>query len=74
VKNVKSGLVARTKVLNFLDKQPSSAGVLAGNVGMSCDAVRHHLRLLESEGTVRRVGHRPCSWVLTGSGQKRLVP
>jgi predicted transcriptional regulator len=74
VKNVKSGLVARTKVLNILEKSPVNAVVLARNVAMSYDAVRHHLRLLEAESTVRRVGHRPCSWVLTGSGQKRLVP
>ncbi len=73
VKNVKSGLAARTKVLSVLDKQTADAAIIAQNVAMSYDAVRHHLRLLEAEGTIRRVGKRPCSWLLTGLGQKRLV-
>jgi hypothetical protein len=33
----------------------------------------HHLRLLESEGTVNRKGKRPYIWLLTGLGQKRLI-
>lgn len=73
VKSVKSGLLARTKILNVLDNRSADAATIARSVGMSCDAVRHHLRLLEAEGTVRRVGKRPFSWVLTGLGQKRLV-
>jgi predicted transcriptional regulator len=65
--------MARTKILNVLDNRSADAVAIARSVGMSYDAVRHHLRLLEAEGTVRRVGKRPCSWVLTGLGQKRLV-
>jgi len=40
---------------------------------MSYAAVIDHLRHLEAEGTVRRVGKRPCSWLVTGTGQKRLA-
>jgi len=70
---VKSGLTARTKILNFLDKQAANAGAVGNGTSMSYAAVIHHLRHLEAEGTVRRVGKRPCSWLVTGTGQKRLA-
>jgi predicted ArsR family transcriptional regulator len=73
VKNVKSGLRARSKILVALDKQPASAASVATSVKMSYNAAIHHLRLLEAEGTVQRKGKRPCVWLLTGLGQKRLV-
>ena len=73
VKNVKSGLEARTKILNLLDQQPFSAPTIARNIAMSYDAVLYHLHLLEAEATVSRRGKRPRIWVLTGLGQKRLV-
>lgn len=70
---MKSGLLARTKILNFLDKQAANAGVIGHETSMSYNAVMHHLRLLEAEDIVRRVGKKPFSWLLTGLGQKRLV-
>ena len=73
VKSLKSGLKARTKILNILDKQPVTAGTIARNTERSYAAVIHHLRLLEAEGTICRKGKRPCVWLLTGLGQKRLV-
>jgi predicted transcriptional regulator len=73
VKGVKAGLIARTKILNLLDNQTTDATTIAQSVAMSYVAVMHHLWLLEAEGTVRRVGKRPFSWLLTGLGQKRLV-
>jgi predicted ArsR family transcriptional regulator len=74
VKSVKSGLAARTKILNVLEKREFAASAIARDVAMSYESVRYHLRLLEAEGTVRRAGKkRPCIWLLTGLGQKRLV-
>lgn len=73
VNSVISGLSARTKILNLLDKQPVNAGDLARLTGLSYAASMHHLRLLEVEGTVGRRGKRPCVWFLTGLGQKRLL-
>ena len=72
VRNVKNGLSARTKLLSLLEIQPSRASTLAEKVGASYEVVIHHLRLLESDGTVNRKGKRPCIWALTGLGQKRL--
>jgi DNA-binding transcriptional ArsR family regulator len=73
VNNVKSGLTARTKILNFLEKQPISAGLIAQETRLSYDSVRHHLRLLEAEGKACRKGRKPSIWMLTGLGQSRLV-
>jgi predicted ArsR family transcriptional regulator len=73
VKSVKSGLSARTKIIFALEKRSAAASAIAHDAGLSYDVARYHLRLLESEGTVRRAGKRPCVWLLTGLGQKRLV-
>jgi predicted transcriptional regulator len=70
---VKSGLAARTKVLNVLDKHLADAAAIAQETSMSYGAVMYHLRLLETEGTVCRKGKRPYIWMSTGLGQKRLV-
>jgi predicted transcriptional regulator len=73
VKNVKSGLKARTRILEALEKRASDVASIAKEISMSYGAVLHHLRLLENEGTVNRKGKRPYFWLLTGLGQKRLV-
>jgi predicted ArsR family transcriptional regulator len=73
VRNVKSGLKARTKILTVLERQDGSADFLAKNIEVTYAAVMHHLRLLEAEGTVSRRGKKPCVWLLTGFGQKRLI-
>jgi len=73
VKSVKTGLVARTKILNLLETATSSAAGIAQKAGLSYVSALHHLRLLERVGTVRRKARRPYLWELTGSGQKRLI-
>jgi len=73
VKSVKTGLVARTKILNLLETTTSSATGIAQKTGLSYVSVLHHLRLLERVGAARRKARRPYLWELTGSGQKRLI-
>ena len=73
VRNVRSGLRTRTKLLSSLEVQPNSAGNLAVKESTSYEVVMHHLRLLEVEGTVSRKGKRPWVWTTTGLGQKRLT-
>jgi len=73
VRNVKTGLKARTKILNALEKKRSDASSIARELPLSYSTVMHHLRLLEIEGIVNRKGKRPYLWLLTGLGQKRLV-
>jgi predicted transcriptional regulator len=73
IKNVKSGLKARTIILNVLEIRASDAKAIAKEKSLSYGVVMHHLRLLENEGTVNRKGKRPYIWLLTGLGQKRLI-
>jgi predicted transcriptional regulator len=72
IRNVNSGLKARTKILETLEAKPSFAGRIAKEAFLSYSVVIHHLRLLEKEGIVYRKGSRPYYWVSTGLGQKRL--
>lgn len=73
IRNIKLGLRARTKVLNFLEGRSLDAKTVAKETGLFYGVVMHHLRLLEAEGIVVRKGSRPYVWALTGAGQKRLV-
>ena len=64
IRNVNSGLKARTKILDALENQPYSAVRIAKDSSLSYSVVRHHLRLLENEGIVHRKGRRPSYWVV----------
>ena len=72
-RNVRLGLLARSRIARFLEKQPSNAKTIAKGIGMSYAAVLHHLRLFEAEKVVARKGKRPFTWELTGAGQQALV-
>ena len=72
-RNVRLGLLARSRIALFLEKRPSNAKTIAKGIGMSYGAVLHHLRLFEAEKVVARRGKRPFQWELTGAGQQRLV-
>jgi DNA-binding transcriptional ArsR family regulator len=71
-RNVRSGLVTRTKILTVLEKQSLTASKIAQTSNLSYGVVMHHLRLLKNEGTVERKGIKRYVWLSTGLGQKRL--
>jgi predicted transcriptional regulator len=73
VKNVKNGLIARSRILIALETQQSDGTAIAKEKNLSYGVVMHHLHLLEGEGIVIRKGRRPYIWFLTGLGQKRLL-
>jgi len=72
VRNVKSGVRARTRILEALESQPNDATKIALTSALSYGAAMHHLRLLKNEGIVHRHGRRPYHWAISGLGQKRL--
>jgi predicted transcriptional regulator len=72
IRNVPSGLKARTKILAALEKECYTASKIAQQSSLSYNVVIYHLRLLKNEGTVNRKGNRRYVWLLTGLGQKRL--
>jgi len=71
-RNVKLGLVARTRIILALEKAGANARSVANTIGLNYHIVLHHLHLLEAEKVVTRKGKRPFLWELTGAGQQRL--
>ncbi|MBS7647613.1 MAG: winged helix-turn-helix domain-containing protein [Candidatus Bathyarchaeia archaeon] len=71
-RNVKTGLKARTAILDFLEKTSASTREISKTTGLPYNVVLHHLKLLEIKGIVQRKNSRPATWTLTGFGQKRL--
>lgn len=72
-RNVRQGLIVRTKVVLLLEKDTSNAKSIAQKAELSYGVVLHHLHLLEAENILTRKGKRPYSWELTGAGQQRLA-
>ena len=60
IRNVRSGLSARTKILVLLDAQGFSAAKIASQSKLSYGVVMYHLTLLKLEGTVERKGLALC--------------
>lgn len=73
IKNVKSGLRARTKILNLLEEKSADPKTIQREIGVTYRVVMHHLRLLRTEGTVEKRENKPNVWALTGLGQRRLI-
>ncbi len=72
-RNIRPGLVARTKIVLLLEKGSLNTRTLVQQAGLSYSSVRYHLRLLEAEKIISHKGNRPFSWELTGIGQQRLT-
>ncbi len=72
-RNVRLGLLARSRIARFLEKRSANAKTVARGTEMSYGAVLHHLHLFEAEKVVARTGKRPFQWELTGAGQQTLV-
>jgi hypothetical protein len=73
-RNVKPGLIARTRVLRSLEKTGKShTRTVVQKTGLTYASVLHHLHLLEAESILLRKGKRSYVWELTGAGQQRLA-
>jgi hypothetical protein len=73
IRNNKRGLRARTKILGILDAHSGNAKAISAEAGLPYRVVLHHLMLLRAEDIAERGKERPCVWISTGRGQKRLV-
>jgi predicted transcriptional regulator len=72
-RNVRAGLVARSKILVALEKVTSSAPQIVKESGLSYACVAYHLKALKKERLVERVSSRkPFMWTLTQFGQQKL--
>jgi len=73
-RNVKAGLVARTKILNVLETGNKSARDLCRESGLTYACVIYHLKSLRTEKLISRSGgKRPFRWALTNLGQQKLL-
>lgn len=73
-RNVRLGLVARSKILQVVEKQAMPISAIGNSTSLKYSVILYHLRLLEDEKVVQRQGRKkPYAWTLTGIGQKRLV-
>jgi predicted transcriptional regulator len=72
-RNVKAGLVARSKILLALEKERASAPQIVKQAGLSYACVTYHLKNMKKERLVERItGRKPFAWGLTPFGQQKL--
>lgn len=71
-RNIRPGLVARTKIVQVLEKGAIDTKNIIETTRLSHSQVAYHLHLLRIE---KIVSHRkkPCTWELSGVGQQRLM-
>jgi len=72
-RNIRPGLVARTRIIQLLEKGASNTKTVAKEIGLTYATALHHLHLLEAEDIVLRDAKKPYIWELTGAGQQRLT-
>jgi predicted transcriptional regulator len=72
-RNVKAGLISRSKILVVLEKERKSASAIAKEAALSYKCVAYHLKTLKKERLVERLTKtRPFTWGLTPFGQQKL--
>ncbi len=72
-RNVKAGLVSRSKILSALEKGRRSASEVAKETALSYKCVTYHLKAMRNDRLVDKVSKgRPFTWNLTPFGQQRL--
>jgi len=72
-RNVKAGLISRSKILRALDEKAQSAAEISRTTSLSYECVNYHLMSLKKDRLVQRLsGTRPFTWGLTPYGQQKL--
>lgn len=72
-RNIQPGLLRRTEILFILEKDTSTAQILATQIDVSYSTILYHLHHLERHRIVARVNPKPpIKWVLKPVGQLTL--
>ena len=72
-RNVRPGLISRTKILLVLEKQRKSAHDIAKEAALSYECVTYHLKAMKKDRLVDRLTKtKPFTWGLTPFGQQKL--
>jgi predicted transcriptional regulator len=73
-RNVRAGLISRTKILLALEKGQKSARNIAKEATLSYNCVAYHLKALRKDRLVDRLTKtKPFTWGLTPFGQQKLT-
>jgi len=73
-RNVKAGLLSRSKILVVLERERKSASAIAKEASISYECVTYHLKALKKERLVERLSKtKPFTWGLTPFGQQKLA-
>jgi predicted transcriptional regulator len=72
-RNVKAGLLSRSKILVVLEGEQKSASAIAKEASISYECVAYHLKALKKERLVDKLTKtKPFIWGLTPFGQQKL--
>lgn len=72
-RNVRPGLISRTKILLVLERGRKSARDVAKEASLSYNCVAYHLNAMKKDRLVDNLAKtRPFSWGLTPFGQQKL--
>ena len=72
-RNVKAGLISRSKILVVLERERKSASAIAKEASISYECVTYHLKALKKERLVDKLTKtKPFTWGLTPFGQQKL--
>jgi predicted transcriptional regulator len=72
-RNVKAGLLSRSKILVVLERERKTASAIAKEASLSYECVTYHLKTLKKERLVDKLTKaKPFTWELTPFGQQKL--
>ncbi len=73
VRNVKKGLLTRSRIVELLSEKAYTMSQLAEEIGLSESSIRRHLNNMLAEGIVEKIKYRgKVLWRLSGYGQLDL--
>jgi len=72
-RNVRAGLISRTRILSALDKNAKPAAEISRETSLSYKCVLYHLLSMRKDRLVERLTiTKPFTWTLTPYGQQKL--
>ncbi|RLG07853.1 MAG: hypothetical protein DRN65_02755 [Thaumarchaeota archaeon] len=73
MRNVKKGLLTRSRIVELLSEKAYTMSQLAEEIGLSESSIRRHLNNMLAEGIVEKIKYRgKVLWRLSGYGQLAL--
>ena len=72
-RNMKAGVISRSKILLVLEREHKNASAIAKESMLSYECVTYHLKTMKKERVVDRLTkEKPFTWGLTRFGQQKL--